>query len=411
MTMSPGSPRSALSARLPGILGALCALLTLAALAPWLRGQVAPILGLGDAGLLCGAALVGAAVQRAVRALVQRLQARRAGAWGAQRAMPPAEAAQQMRTLSPQLDGMRQQLDAALLAGDQGAQEVIGRISAIHQGSIEQFERIRSIEHNGQELSRVMKDKMMADTQLGAILSMFVEQQEADVQANLERIQRLQGVKALAPLVAVISSVARQTNFLAINAAIEAARAGESGRGFAVVAAEIRQLSTRTAEVAVDIASKINAATEGIDKELAKVVDGSGRSTTSGNMRKVLEDVAAMRQRFADSLDGLQLDKVIADVRTGHQHIEVRLSEALSEMQLHDVVRVRVAGVQHNLDHLDTLLQAVAAQLDGQAWAPDTLATLRQRLQQPPATQPARAGAAASTGAEATAGEPRIELF
>jgi methyl-accepting chemotaxis protein len=275
---------------------------------------------------------------------------------------------------------------------------VMGRISAIHQGSSEQFERIRSIEQNGQALSQVMKDKMMADTQLGAILAMFVEQQEADLQANLERIQRLQGVKALAPLVAVISTVARQTNFLAINAAIEAARAGESGRGFA--------------EVAVDIASKINAATDGIDKELAKAVDASGRTTTSGNMRKVLDDVAAMRQRFADSMDGLQLDKVIADVRVGHQHLEGRLAEALSEMQLQDVVRVRVSGVQQNLDHLDAWLQALAGQLEGQAGATERQVALRQQLQGSAANGPAsRPAAACVKGSLAAADEPRIELF
>jgi len=391
-------------------LTALCASANSTWLASSLRDATGQISTMALVGLVLGASVC--STLTAGLGLWWLMHRHHASPWGRPRLMPREQAAEDMRHMSPYLGQLKTCLDQAMHASEEGAILVIEKMNTIHQVSIEQFERIRTTEAQGQALTQIMNDKAMVDTQLGSILQMFVENQEAEVEANLARLRRLQEVKDLGSMVEVIATVARQTNLMSINAAIEAARAGDSGRSFAVLATEIRELSNRTSAVAVDIGQRIEAATQGIDHELSRVTEASNRQTTAGNMRKVITDIAEMQQRFSDSMSHLRLPEVIEEIRTGHQAIAERLSDALGDLQSQDVAKQRIALVHHSLGDLDGHLQTMADQLLDQPWQPDAIMSVEDRLhaliEEAKATTPTPHSVGNSYQ---SAGTTKVELF
>ncbi len=106
--------------------------------------------------------------------------------------------------------------------------------------------------------------------------------------------------KNVREIVVAISSIAEQTNLLALNAAIEAARAGEAGKGFAVVADEIRKLAEESKKSADNI-SKI---LKEVDDNAQKAKNAA--EITRSNVEDVNEGAEEVNRQFFTILEKVE---------------------------------------------------------------------------------------------------------
>lgn len=179
--------------------------------------------------------------------------------------------------------------------------------------------------------------------------------------------------------IALIESVAFQTNILALNAAIEAARAGSAGRGFAVVASEVRALSRRTAESAQQVKQLI-------ERTAGQVDDGVGR-------------IQSVKQRLGD---------MTADVEAVASRTQQVASDALMQSQSLAEVKARLEELKHLTDANAQLVATSVMAADGMN---ESASALRNMVARGRGEEPAPPSAPVASTAGPTASAAAVEFF
>lgn len=198
-------------------------------------------------------------------------------------------------------------------------QEINSAVGDISKGAVTQAEEIENATMYVADIGEIIENIVGSVSELGSTSarmkeagdesSKIIKELSVSNDRTTEALDRIgnqvyatnESVQSIKEAIALISSIAEETNLLSLNASIEAARAGEHGRGFAVVASEIQKLAEQSNESSARIEEIVDSLLT--ESELMVEVMEEVKVIVEQQQRK-LDDTKA---KFDDVEDGINI--------------------------------------------------------------------------------------------------------